>query len=94
MKITVTCDGPHGLFTAAIDTPDVLEKQWEPLKTSDSILICLAAHEHLPHSEHVATVVTLRRDAAKVLSEALVKQLMKQMAMLDTHNGYALGERA
>jgi len=94
MKVIVSCNGMYVNSIASVEIPEIMERRWMPVKTSDSPIMCLATGEHQPDSEHVKYQMTLREDACKLLSGAITEKLLEQMMANDTHNGYKKEERS
>jgi len=94
MKLHITVVGIDRFHHSGISTEvaDVYREAFRPLRTTDSPILAIALNEPMPCSERSRKVLTLRKDAAKVLGNHIAELLLKEMAKADTLNGYTLEE--
>jgi hypothetical protein len=90
LHITVTAVDHFHNVGAAIEVPDIYKEAFRPFKTTESPILSICLNEPMPNSEIARRVLTLRKQAAKELSEHIAEILLKEMAKADTLNGYAL----
>ena len=88
VRICVHAIGEQWEGGAAIIVPEPMEYAFEPLKTTDNLMMAINGDEAMAESSIVNKKMVMRKNAAKFLSEAIAGQLLKKMQKDDTHNGY------
>jgi len=87
LEIIVRADCERHSFSAGVSISEPFYRAFEPLCTTDDPIGFLAG-EISRKDERCEIVTKLRKDAAKEISDALTRVLLKEMARHDTHNGY------
>ena len=90
MYVEVGIKSQYGYIEAInVDIAEIFTMAFEPLNTTDES-IGLFVGEVFRSSPQAQAKLKLRDDAAKDISEAITKALIKQMSKYDKHNGYKL----
>ncbi len=89
-NIRVTIETPYGIFYAATDIDAVLREEWEPLRTTDDVMLAIANSEVMIDSGEVRRIVKLRKDAAEDIARVVTGRIIEAMSNRDTHNGYSV----
>jgi hypothetical protein len=76
--------------TVSIVVPEILTECFEPLHTTDDPMMTLVAGDQLDDSIEIRKVRKIRKEAAQILSEGLVRLILSEMKRQDKHNGYLL----
>lgn len=90
LRITVTAEGEYFQGSSFVRVGEPLVKSFEPLKLCDEPFISAITGDTFEESEKHRIVLEERADAAKWISEALTRELIKQMRKNDTYNGYPI----
>jgi len=81
----------NGMYFSGGAIAEVTEQQlqcFEPLKTNDDPMMCIADGGVMASSEAVNIVMRTRKDAADVIAKELAALIVHEMKKNDTHNGY------
>ena len=92
LRLSVDIDGRYWSGAVAVDVPELVCQQFEPLKICDDPYIAMATGEFPMRGEAAKVVIKTREDAAKILAEQLAEMIVAQMRKNDTHNGYKVNE--
>lgn len=88
LKLIIYVDGMYFRGGAAVDIPELMRKEFDPLKTCDDAIASLATGDMLGQSREAKIVIKTREDSAKILAERLTRMIVNEMKKNDEHNGY------
>ena len=88
LEITVSAIGRYWNGGAGIVIAEPMVKAFDPIKTCDVAWAGVAGGELIADSMEVRARITLRKEAAKEIAEAITAHLIEEMGKNDTHNGY------
>lgn len=92
VHLMVKVNGQYSSGGACIEVPDIQLECFEPLRTCDDVLLCMATQEIPAESACARKVIKTRDDAAKKLADELASIIVHEMKKNDTHNGYPVAE--
>jgi len=84
--LRVDVEGRYWSGGAAVEVPELVCQQFEPMKTCDDRVLAAITGEIC--KEEARVVIKARVDAAKILAGELTEMIMHEMKKNDTHNGY------
>ncbi len=88
LNLRLDVDGMYFNGSAIVEVPELMRREFEPLKTCDEAMICVATGDMPAESREAKIVMKTREDAAKILAEELARMIVNEMRKNDEHNGY------
>jgi hypothetical protein len=88
LSLRLGVDGMYFNDVAVVEIPELMRREFEPLKTSDDFMICAAIGDIPMQSREAKIVIKTREDSAKILADELARMIVNEMKKNDTYNGY------
>ncbi len=88
LDLRVYVDGMYFNGGAMVEIPELMRREFEPLKTCDDPILGMVLGEMPEECQKVKTIIKMREDSAKILAEHLAELIVHEMTKNDEHNGY------
>lgn len=88
LRISADAEGMYWRGGVSIEVAEPIVRAFEPIRTCDDAMTCLATGDVMASSEVVQTKLKLRKESAKEIADILTRHLIEEMSKNDTHNGY------
>ena len=88
LSLRLDVEGMYFNGGAIVEIPELMRREFEPLKTCDEPMLCIATGDMPAESREVKIIMKTREDSAKILAEELTRMIVNEMKKNDEHNGY------
>ena len=88
LNLRAYVDGMYFNGGAVVEIPELIRREFEPLKTCDEPTACFVTGDLPVESLKVKIIMKTREDSAKILAEELTRMIVNEMKKNDEHNGY------
>lgn len=88
LSLRLDVEGMYFNGGAIVEIPELMRREFKPLKTCDEHMLCIATGDMPAESREVKIIMKTREDSAKILAEELTRMIVNEMKKNDEHNGY------